>query len=173
MRRSVTTLIAAALILVLAGPAAAQGPPETIDLPVQFAAVDGDYLVVVNVTAEDLCAGVQSGTAPARVKETGKGALVVSVNTTVYAELWRLGPGDFCEDEDGTLLGTGSLRLVATDNDYDVSGTRTNSFGDVTHGVIRGAGGQAWRVHAVWRAQITQDGEFTVLVDRTSVRATR
>ena len=60
-------------------------------------------------------------------------------------------------------LATGTVRVVVNDNDLDVSGTRTNSFGNSATGTLRRADGTRCHFSAVFRALITRDGEFRLL----------
>jgi hypothetical protein len=61
------------------------------------------------------------------------------------------------------LLASGTVRLVALDNDIDVSGTRTNSFGGSVSGRLETPDGGSCRFRGTERYTI-QDGEFRVLV---------
>ena len=61
------------------------------------------------------------------------------------------------------LLASGTVRVVATDNDLEVSLTRTNSFGHHATGRLFTPEGDACRFRGVARAQITRDGEFRLL----------
>jgi hypothetical protein len=60
-------------------------------------------------------------------------------------------------------LATGTVRVIVNDNDLDVSGTRTNSFGYTASGTLRRADGTACHFSAMVRALITRDGEFRLL----------
>jgi hypothetical protein len=186
MRRFIGTLTAACLVLAMAGPATAQGGrPQVTQEPIWGLVSDfSNYLLFVNITAENLCAWVEEEDfeSPADVnelitvqgKETGKGAWVETFRTTAYAELWAVDGGEFgpvCAGE-GELLAAGTVWWVSTDNDLFVSGTRTNSFGGSVHGVLHGADG-AWRVSGQFRAQISRDFEFHLRRDSLSVRAVR
>ena len=186
MRRIVGILTAACLVLMLAGPVAAQGgPPQRSQEPIFGVVSDfSTYVLFINITAENFCAFVEAGDfeSPAPVedlitvqqKETGKGAVVQTFRATVYAELWAVEGGDLeaiCQGA-GELLGTGTVFIVSTDNDLFVSGTRTNAFGSTLHGTVRGEDG-AWRVSGKFRALIAQDGEFRLLRDSLTVRAAR
>lgn len=73
--------------------------------------------------------------------ETGQGAIVDQVRGSgLAAEVWEMdadAPGiGPCTDSDGAdhLIGAGTARLIALDNDLGSSGTRGNSFGN--RGVI-------------------------------------
>jgi len=87
------------------------------------------------------------------------------VNIVVY-ELSDLLPvtalSDLCN---ATPIAAGTGRLVYTDNDYDVSGTRTNSFGAEFHGTLQDLehGGPV-HLRAAYRAQFAKDGTHRTVV---------
>lgn len=60
-------------------------------------------------------------------------------------------------------IATGTVRVVANDNDVFVSGKRNNAFGDTATGTLLDAGGNACRFTGQFRAQITVAGEFRLL----------
>jgi hypothetical protein len=53
-------------------------------------------------------------------------------------------------------------RYAGTDNDVDVSLTRTNSFGDRLQATVFDVDGGAWHLSASTRLQINKDDEFIV-----------
>jgi len=61
-------------------------------------------------------------------------------------------------------IATGTVRVVLNDNDVDVSLTRTNAFGFTAKGTLERADGTACAFSATFRALITQEDEFRVLV---------
>jgi hypothetical protein len=61
-------------------------------------------------------------------------------------------------------IATGTVRVVLTDNDVDVSLTRTNAFGFTAKGTLERADGTACGFSATFRALVTQEDEFRVLV---------
>jgi hypothetical protein len=61
-------------------------------------------------------------------------------------------------------IATGTVRVVLNDNDVDVSLTRTNSFGFTAKGTLERADGTACAFSATFRALITREGEFRVVV---------
>ena len=77
--------------------------------------------------------------------------------------------GELCEAVfGGTIpepIATGTVRVVLTDNDVDVSLTRTNAFGYTATGTLERADGTACAFSATFRALITQQDEFRVLVE--------
>jgi hypothetical protein len=62
-------------------------------------------------------------------------------------------------------IATGTVRVVLTDNDVDVSLTRTNAFGYTATGTLERADGTACAFSTTFRALITQEEEFRVLVE--------
>lgn len=62
-------------------------------------------------------------------------------------------------------IATGTVRVVVNDNDLDVSLTRTNAFGGTATGTLERADGTACAFSATFRALITKEGEFRVLVE--------
>jgi hypothetical protein len=61
-------------------------------------------------------------------------------------------------------IATGTVRVVLNDNDVDVSLTRTNAFGFTATGTLERADGTACAFSATFRALITRQDEFRVLV---------
>jgi hypothetical protein len=61
-------------------------------------------------------------------------------------------------------IATGTVRVVLTDNDVDVSLTRTNAFGFTAKGTLERADGSACAFSATFRALITREDEFRVVV---------
>jgi hypothetical protein len=55
--------------------------------------------------------------------------------------------------------------VVLTDNDADVSLTRANAFGYTAIGTLERADGTACRFTATFRAVITKEDEFRVLIE--------
>jgi hypothetical protein len=60
-------------------------------------------------------------------------------------------------------LATGTVRVVANDNDVFVSGTRNNAFGHTATGTLLDAAGNPCHFTGQFRAQITVTGEFRLL----------
>lgn len=184
--RRLLVLIAAVTLLVAGLPAQA-APPETVEEPISFFFPDPDHGVAVfwNTTRNDVCVwwdGGQVGPPPAQqpveVKwnELPGGVVVVSFQAERYLEIWRLdddadlsGP---CTDTDGQPgpMATGSARVGSNDNDLMVSGTRTNSFGERAQGRLVDDEGAIWHYWWTFHAHIDHEGQFEVIVDRTSLR---
>ena len=61
-------------------------------------------------------------------------------------------------------IATGTVRVVLNDNDVDVTLTRTNAFGYTAKGTLERADGTACAFSATFRALITRQGEFRVVV---------
>ena len=90
-------------------------------------------------------------------------------------ELWRLdedadltGP---CQDTDAQSgpWAVGAARTVRNDNDLDVSGTRSNAFGERLVGTATDADGAVWHVSGHVRLLITRDGEFRFLNENVTL----
>jgi hypothetical protein len=75
---------------------------------------------------------------------------------------------EICEAVGGGVIpepiASGTVRVVSNDNDVDVSLTRTNSFGFTAKGTLERADGTACAFSATFRALITQEDEFRVVV---------
>jgi hypothetical protein len=183
----VGTLLVAALAVVAMGLAAptAAAPPEQVELddffPL-FADLDHGVGVFVNIARDDLCAWEEGGfvgpppvdqTVSAKLHETGKGAVVASVRADLSIELWRFDPDvpplvGPCADTDAQTApwATGTARVEANDNDFDLSLTRVNSFGVRGQGTVVDATGVTWHLSWTTRYQITKDDEFIVRIER-------
>jgi hypothetical protein len=180
MKRRVLALLGAVTLLVSVAVIPAQAaPPEQTDEPIFLLFLDSenDLAVFWNITRDDFCQWVDDGfpgpppvgeLVPARTHETGKGALVGSFNATRHIELWNLddpaNPQDPCLDTDGQAgpWATGHADVSSSDNDLDVSGTRTNSFGDRGRGTVEDDNTDLWRYSWNVTAHIDKDFEFTV-----------
>ena len=186
MRRIAATLLAA-LLLSLSATAALAKPPQQISEPlfINFPDPNNGVVVFWNITREDFCAWEATGfEGPPPVEqnitqtliETGKGAIVSRWSATRSLELWTLNEdADFsgaCADTDDSTepWATGSATVRANDNDLDVSGTRTNSFGDRGNGQVWDQTGERWSYSWVFRAHINRYGAFEVKVDRATLR---
>ena len=189
IRRRVGWAVAlvAALIMTLAVPAAAEPPERTEDaLFVVTPDTENGLWLFWNITRQDLCAWVDGGFVgpppvekliPAQFKETGQGAIVTSFQGESSIELWRFDPDvpptvDPCTDTDEQAApwATGTARVVGNDNDLDVSLTRMNSFGFHGHATVVDATGQVWRYLFIFRAHISQDGEFMAVVEKANLK---
>lgn len=70
-----------------------------------------------------------------------------------------------CEGSAPEPCAEGTARVMLNDNDIEVSGGRTNSFGDKGMASVVDATGQAWTYAWLHRLQISKDGEFRVVVE--------
>jgi hypothetical protein len=187
--RTGAVLLAAALTFSWAAPAVA-APPERFEEVVvdAFPDLENGLAVFVNTTRQALCDWVDSGAVGSppglvpisiQIKETQKGAVVVSGRGVVPIEVWRLDENvppliGACEDTDEQAgpLATGTARIGFTDNDADVSLTRTNSFGGRLQATLTDAEGNTWRYIHSYRFQIDRDGEFQVRAENYNLRWT-
>jgi hypothetical protein len=187
MRRVLVVAAALLAAMVVAAPAHAD-PPEQTDEPIfgVFPDLENGLAVFWNITREDYCAWQANGFAgpPPVIEpvaftthETGRGAVVASYNATRPIELWALDSdvpplGDACSDTDehSAPWATGAVHVTYTDNDFFVSLTRTNVFGDGGHGTVFDAVGAAWHYSWTTRLQLDRDGEFRVVVDNYNLR---
>lgn len=176
MRRTPVVVLSAVLVLASMMPATA-GPPDRVDLPVHFDTFDADngLLTFVNITRDNLCAWAEGGFAgpppveqliTVKSKETGKGAVVDSLHAEVPFEIWSFdGVPSFetvCATELEGPWATGTGRVSWNDNDFFVSGTRTNTFGGSFQASVTDTDGVDWRYSFRLRFQISMDGEFIV-----------
>jgi hypothetical protein len=182
-------LLAMALMFPWATPAVADPPERIEEVAIDaFPDLENRLAVFVNTTREDLCDWLESGAEgpppgsvpiSIQIKETQKGAVVVSGRGVVPIELWRLDEDvppliGACEDTDDQAgpLATGTARVGFTDNDEDVSLTRANSFGGRLQATLTDAGGNTWRYINTYRFQIDRDGEFHVRAENFNLRWT-
>jgi hypothetical protein len=176
MRRTLVVVLSAVLVLASTMPATA-GPPERADWPIHFNAFDADngLLTFVNMTRDNLCdwaAGGFDGPPPVeelitvQSKETGQGAVVESLRAQLPFEIWAFeGVPSFanvCAPELEGPWATGTGRVSWTDNDFFISGTRTNSFGGSFQASVTDTEGVDWRYTFRLRFEISMDDEFIV-----------
>jgi len=186
MRRVLVVAAAFLAAIVAAAPAHAD-PPEQAEEPIfgVFPDLENGFAVFWNITRGDYCAWQASGFAgsapviqlvPATRHEAGQGAVVTSYNATRPIELWVLDSDaaieDPCSDTDDQSApwATGAVHVTYTDNDFFVSMTRMNVFGDRGRGTVFDADGAAWHYSWTTRLQLDQDGEFRVVVDNYNLR---
>jgi hypothetical protein len=183
----VRTLLVAALAVVAMGLAVptSAAPPERVELDDFFplyADVDHGVGIFVNIARDELCAWVDGGfvgpppvdqAVSVKLKETGKGAVVASFQADLVVELWRFDPDvpplvDPCVDTDAQTgpWATGTAHVEANDNDFDLSFTRTNSFGIRGQGTVEDTAGGTWHLSWNSRYQITRDNEFIVRTEK-------
>lgn len=68
------------------------------------------------------------------------------------------------------LLASGTVRLVATDNDFRLAGGRTNSFQNTAIGQLQSPDGQTCRFKAAFHGQVDRAGDFRELRLDVSLR---
>lgn len=186
-RRAIALLGATTLLLTIAVVPAQADPPEQSEEPIMTLFLDDENHMAVfwNVTRDDFCAWEAGGfdgpppvqeLVPAAAHETGQGAVVGTWRATRHLELWDVSevaePSGPCEDTAG-LSGpwaTGYGASAGNDNDLDVSGTRTNSFGDHVQGTVQDGDGGQWHYSSHFRAHIDRDFEFTVKTVNTNLK---
>lgn len=187
MRKILVFTAALLVALAVVAPVHAD-PPERTDEPIFGVFPDSEhgFAVFWNITRDDFCTWAAGGfegpppvveLVPATNLETGKGAVVASYKATRPIELWSLDSDvppltDPCSDTDeqSQAWATGTAHVVYTDNDRFVSLTRMNSFGDRGQGTVQDAGGDAWHYSWAFRAQVDQDGEFSVVHEHFTLK---
>lgn len=186
MRRVLVAAAAFLVATVVAAPIQAD-PPEQTQEPIFAVFADLEYGLAGfwNITREDYCAWQAGGfvgpppvieLVPVTMHETGQGAVVASFKATRPIELWALDSDaaieDPCLDTDDQLApwATGTIHVTANDNDFFVSMTRMNVFGDTGQGTVFDADGAAWHYSWTFRLQLSQDGEFRVIVDNSNLK---
>lgn len=167
---------------------------EVSDFILLFPDPTENVSVFVNITAREFCDWIAAPAGPppahevvtAQLKETGKGALVGHLRATdLYVEMWHLDedPSPLlgaCEDialqladPDAEPFAVGTATYHANDNDFDVSGTRTNAFGDRGSAQLVGQDGTeysyTWLFHLNDRCHVDA-GPPACLVERSSLR---
>jgi hypothetical protein len=114
--------------------------------------------------------------------ETGQGAVVQLFKASgLYVEIWEMdadaplvGP---CTDTDDAmhLIGSGTARFIANDNDLFFSDTRANAFGDRGIANISDDEGNrfrySWMFHINSRCFAPEDGPPACLIQRSSLQA--
>lgn len=155
----------------IAGPPASSGPVERFVDTFGAGYIDeADGLVALGgPPPEEGCFGLGfDDPANVMVVHTGAGPIKVLIrqgDTPVF--VYDLTVGHPCEiiEAGGTPvpLYVGSMSTIWTDNDVDVSLTRTNSFGGSSKGWVFDADGNRCHLSAHVRLQVTRDGEFKVL----------
>jgi len=187
MRRVLVVMAAVLVASVVVAPVQADPPVQTEE-PIfgVFADVEHGLAGFWNITRAGYCAWRASGFAgpppvielvPATMHDTGQGAVVTSYNATRPIELWALNNdvpplSDPCSDTDEHPgpWATGAIHVTYADNDFFVSMTRMNVFGDRGQGTVFDAGGAAWHYSWTTRLQVTQDGEFRAIVGNSNLK---
>jgi len=195
--RGITALLAAAtLAMTMAVAPALAAPPERVDEPIFLIFPDPANGVIVfwNTTREAFCAWEANdfeGDPPALQLVTASyhqvrsGPVIFRWAAVAHLELWTIDEGaDLtgpCTDTDDSTepWAVGTARAANNDNDlfHDESVAagvkRTNSFGDRGRGTVWDANGDAWQYGWVFRAQISNTGDFTVRADHTFLHRRR
>jgi hypothetical protein len=181
MRRFALIMLAMGLLLAGAAPTVA-APPEDPPGPVSrftepFAVAffdPADGLVALGGPPPELgCFGLgfEDNLAEVQIVELPSGPVKVLIRDDdmpifLYA---ASSIDEICEAVFGGAIpepiATGTVRVVLNDNDVDVSLTRTNAFGYTATGTLERADGTACAFSATFRALITKQGEFRVLVE--------
>ena len=194
----ITTCVVFASAIVPASSAGAAPPDrfEVDDFIVLYPDLDINRSVFINITARDFCDWLAGGPAgpppaidpvPVKVIETGKGALVTSVDAKdLNIEMWEfdedpsplIGP---CEDIQQQLddpeampWAAGTARYTAHDNDFFRTETRGNSFGDKVSADLTDRYGNHHSYHHVfhlnWRCNQPDFAPPICLVERSKLR---
>ncbi|MGH2357752.1 MAG: hypothetical protein ACRDGJ_07020 [Candidatus Limnocylindria bacterium] len=186
MRKLVTTLTALLSALILAAAPASAAPPEQSEEPIfgLFPDLTNGLVVFWNITRDDYCAWEAGGfvgeppvqeLVPVTSHVTRMGAILLTWSADSTLELWTLdadadlsGP---CQDTDDSTLpwAAGSAQARYTDNDLEVSLTRTNAFGDRAEGSVVDGDGASWHYSWAFRFTIDRNGEFVFHVDHTTL----
>jgi hypothetical protein len=181
MRRFVLITLAVGLLVVGTAAQAGAAPPDDPPGPVsRFTEPFGvafedpaDQLVALGGPPAELgCFGLgfEDNLAEFQIVELPSGPVKVLVRDDdmpifLYA---ASSIDELCEAVDGGVIpepiATGTVRVVLNDNDADVSLTRTNAFGYTAKGTLERTDGTACAFSATFRALITQEDEFRVLV---------
>jgi hypothetical protein len=177
----VLALLSMLLTLAVAPTSAAPPAREEADFFTITLDLEHEQVIFWNISRDDYCAWEASdfeGPAPVQrlipvsTVETGKGAVVLMGNGVSTLELWRLDEGaDLsgpCQDTDAQEgpWAVGTARWTINDNDVEVSGTRTNAFGERGRGSVVDAAGNTWHVSWHVRLIIDRDGEFRVVSEQ-------
>lgn len=182
-RRMLGVIVAALIATALLAPAAAAQPPTgsgpvsryTDTFAVSYFDAEDGLLALAGPAPEEGCIGLGFDD-PAQFTEVQTGAgpiVVVTHQAEIPVAVYDATLGHPCEilfaGGTPTPLYVGTIRTVATDNDKDVSLTRTNSFGASSTGWVEDAGGDRCRFSAHVRLQISRQGEFRVLSEGITI----
>ena len=101
------------------------------------------------------------------VEPTNAGPIKIGWAGTARLELWRInGPvdpgleGPCTATSSGAAWAIGSANVRNNDNDFFVTGTRTDSFGYRGVGTITDTGGSIWNYEFHFRGTIDRNGTF-------------
>jgi hypothetical protein len=182
-RQPLLILALLSMLMTLAVAPASAAPPAREEVDFFAIALDPEHELVMfwNITRDDFCAWEASdfeGPAPvqrlipANFVETRQGAVVLLGNGVSTIELWALdegadlsGPCQDTDAQDGPWA-VGTARWTLNDNDLDVSGTRTNAFGERVRGSVVDGAGNTWRFSGHVRLVIDRDGEFRIVSEQ-------
>jgi hypothetical protein len=181
MRRFAVITLAVGLLLTGAAPAGAAPPEDPPGPVIRFAEpfavafVDpADELVALGGPPPELgCFGLgfEDNLAEFQIVELPSGPVKVLIrDDEMPIFLYAVSSIDeLCESVfDGAIpepIATGTVQVVLTDNDADVSLTRANAFGYTATGTLVRADGTGCRFSATFRALITKEDEFRLLVE--------
>lgn len=180
MRKLLAFMAVAFALAPTGGPALAGSPVRVTDttLAPGIPDLDNGLLIFWNTTRDAFCAWVANGSQSPQpailpitwfVNETSGGAIKVTWGASSHLELWRPDPGvdpsDPCAATQNSVSpwAVGSADVHYTDNDFFVSGSRTDSFGSRGLGTVQGADGTEWKYLWEFRAQYDREGAFRLV----------
>jgi len=175
IRMIVMVSLLAALLVAGAPPASANfsNGPDSAGIVERFESpgfglwVDSDagLIAFANVNSvADACNGIPAGAGDQQVVVLPNGVVLGLLHDdAVPIIVVPLGsPDDICAEPDNwQVIATGVGNVRSTDNDFNESGTRTNSFGSRLNGSVVDADGGKWSIAARFRARIDKGGNFT------------
>ena len=169
------------MMLVVAPASAAPPVREDVDFFAITLDLEHEQVIFWNISRDDFCAWEASnfeGPAPvqqlmpAQFVETSNGAVILLGGGVSTLELWTLdegadlsGPCQDTDAQDGPWA-VGTARWTLNDNDVDVSGSRSNAFGERAQGSAVDAAGNTWHISWHFRLLIDRNGEFRVLSEQ-------
>jgi hypothetical protein len=183
IRRRAATIAALALLMTAAASPAAAAPPDRIEVDAFIITLDLEHGLVVfwNISRDDYCAWEESDfdgpppvtqLIPAQEHVVRGEVLMGSISGTSNLELWTIdegadlsGPCQDTDDQSGPWA-TGTARLRGTDNDINVSLTRTNAFGSRLAGRVVDVDGNTWQFAHGVQLRIDRNGEFHFINER-------
>jgi hypothetical protein len=171
LRRLVHSVVAGLVLAGLTFPGAAgAGAPSESGIVVRFEdiALPGyqdptkNLVALTGPPAELACNGIgfEAYFGSFQIAATPPGAAVLRIRVeNVPLHVYRAASiAELCGAVDTgdpiTLIGSGTARITANDNDMFVSETRTNSYGDRTTGTIEDANGGRWSFTGIYRALV-------------------
>jgi hypothetical protein len=177
LRRLIVSLAAGLVLAAVIGPAMAlAAPPSASGIVARFDSIalvsyqdPADGLVALTgPPAEQGCLGLgfEDYFTPVQAAVTPGGAVIVRVHVdAVPIHVYRASSvAELCaavaSGDDLDLLGSGTARFTHVDNDWFVSETRMNAFGDAATGTLTDTAGASWSFAGVWRALVApSEGE--------------